>query len=352
VLKWMGVNVDELQSGGAGQQPPPNNPPGTPPDSAHAAPDTTQHAAKQRPGAGSLLKGIARIFVTVRPISANITHRMSSNYVRIAARPDITYRLGMDADAGIDSISKPDQKKESLGFNLDSGVQLTRSLDVQGRYRREMSDQDFRSSGQTRSLDITWPDLQAKWDGLANFRPLRPILTNGTVNMNYKETHHEDGQKDQPPVNQNETLTLSPALDMTWKNELQTTLSVAYSSNVNETRGSKAETNSRGLTLDMKRNFRGGGGINFFGKKMSWDNDLEATFSIAYSKTGGERTGADGFSQPIPASTSFHVSPTARYVFSKNINGSAFIDYNRTYAESTGQTTTQVRLGVTAVVTF
>jgi len=60
-----------------------------------------------------------------------------------------------DVDTAL--FAQADQKKESLGFNLDSGVQLTRSLDVQGRYRREMSDQDFRSSGQTRSLDITWP---------------------------------------------------------------------------------------------------------------------------------------------------------------------------------------------------
>ncbi len=354
VLKWAGVNVDELQADGRGQQPPPSAPPGTPPDSAQAVPDTTAHVAtaKPRPGAGSLLKGIARIFVTVRPISANISHTMSSTYLRIPDRPDITYRLGMDSDAGIDEVSKPDTKKQTLGFNLDSGVQLTRSLDLQGRYRRDTGDTDFRSTGQTRTLDVTWPDLQAKWDGLANFRPMRPILTSGTVNVNYKKTHHEDGPKDQPPVNQNETLTLSPALDMMWKNELQTTLSVAYTNNLNETRGSKAETNSRGITLDMKRNFRGGGGIGFFGKKMNWDNDLEATFSIAYSKSGGERTGVDGFSQPIPASTAWHVSPTARYVFSKNINGSAFIDYNRTYAESTGQTTTQVRLGVTAVVTF
>lgn len=354
VLKWIGVNVDELQADGRSQSPPPGAPPGTPPDSGQAAPDTTTHVAtaKPRPGAGSLLKGIARIFVTVRPISANISHTMSSNYLRIPDRPDITYRLGMDSDAGLDSISKPDTKKQTFGFNLDTGVQLTRSLDLQGRYRRDTGDTDFRSTGQTRTLDVTWPDLQAKWDGLANFRPLRPILTAGTVNVNYKETHHEDGPKDKEPVNQTESLTFSPALDMTWKNELQTTLSVSYTSNLNETRGSKAENNSRGATLDMKRNFRGGGGIGIFGKSMNWDNDLEATLSIAYSKSGGERTGGDGFHQPIPSSTSFHVSPTARYVFSKNINGSAFIDYNRTYAESTDQTTTQVRLGVTAVVTF
>jgi hypothetical protein len=138
----------------------------------------------------------------------------------------------------------------------------------------------------------------------------------------------------------------------TWKNQMQTTLSVAYSSATNDTRGSKSATNSSGVTLDLKRNFRGGGGIGFLGKKMAWNNDLETNVSIAYSRSGGERTVLGGFTEPIPASTSFRVSPNARYTFSKNINGSAFVDYGRQYTESTRQTTTTVRVGVTAVVTF
>ncbi len=356
VFKLIGVNVEPQGEGqGQGQrqqpqrQPPPQ--PGSPPDSAHAAPDTS-HVTRERPGLGSGLRGLVRMLVSVRPISANIQHRMSSNYLRIPERPDVMYRLGVVTDAGIDSVGKPDQKRASLSFNVDSGVQLTRSLDVQGRYTRSASDQDFRTSGQTRTLAVTWPDLQAKWDGLGHFRPLRPILTSGTVNLNYKATHQENGQKNQPPVSTNETLSMSPAVDMTWKNELQTTLSVSYSTASNDTRGSKSETNSQGVTLDLKRNFRGGGGINFFGKKMDWNNDLEASMSIAYSKSGGQRTVQGGFSEPIPVSTSWRVFPTVRYTFSKNINGSAFIDYGRQFAEATRQTTTTVRIGVTAVVTF
>jgi hypothetical protein len=172
------------------------------------------------------------------------------------------------------------------------------------------------------------------------------------VNLNYKATHAENGQKDQPPVSTSETLALSPAVDMTWKNTMQTTLSVSYSTATNDTRGSKSQTNSQGVTLDLKRDFRGGGGIGFLGKKMNWNNDLETSLSITYSKAGGERTVLGGFSEPIPASTSWRVFPTVRYTFSKNINGSAFIDYGRQYAEATRQTTTTVRVGVTAVVTF
>ena len=352
VFKWMGIDVNKLQGGEEARraQPPPQSA-GSPADSAHAVADTSRTGG-EKPGAGTALRGLARILVNVRPISANIQHRLSSGYLRIPERPDLTYRLGMDTNAGIEGVDKPDQKRASLSFNLDSGVQLTKRLDVQGRYTRATTDQDFRASGQTRTLAVTWPDLQAKWDGLGNFKPLRPILSSGTLNMNYKATHQESGQKDQPPVSTNETLALSPAVDVTWKNQMQTTLSVAYSSATNDTRGSKSETNSTGVSLDFKRDFRGGGGIGFLGKKMSWNNDLETSLSIAYTRSGGQRTTLGGFSEPIPSSTSWRVFPTARYTFSKNINGSAFIDYGRQYAESTRQTTTTLRVGVTAVVTF
>jgi hypothetical protein len=353
VFRWIGVDVskpaDPGASGGVG------SPPGVAPDTtgappkAPAAPDTTR--AKERPGAGTAARGLARLLTSIRPISANIQHRLSSSYLRIPARPDLSYRLGADTDAGVEGVGDPDQKRSNLSFNFDSGVQLSKNFDVQGRYTRATSDTDFRAN-HTRTLSVTWPDVQAKWDGLGNFRPLRPIAQAGSINVNYKETHQENGQRDQPPVTKNDTFSLTPAVDMTWKNQLQTTLSVAYSANSNDTRGSTSKTNNTGISLDFKRDFKSGGGIGLFGKKMSWDNNLETSLSIAYTRSGGERGVLGGIVEPIPSSNSWRVSPQMRYTFSKNINGSAFIDYSRSFTESTEQTTTTLRVGVTAVVTF
>jgi hypothetical protein len=352
IFRLLGVDVSKqgpAQSSTATRSP--SRPAGSArPDSVPAAPPDTA-AAKPKPGAGTALRGLARILTSIRPISTNIQHRLSSSYLRIPDRPDLTYRLGIDTGAGVEGFGKPDSKRESLSFNLDSGVQLTQHLDVQGRYTRATTDTDFRAN-QSRSLAVTWPDVQARYDALGNFKPLRPILAAGNVNLNYKETHQENGQRDQPPVTKNDTFSLSPALDMTWKNELQTTLSVAYSSNSNDTRGSTSKTTSTGVTVDFKRDFRGGGGIGLFGRKMSWNNNLETNLSFSYSRTGGERSVLGGVSEPIPESTSFRVFPQVRYTFSKNVNGSAFIDYARVFTEATDQTTTTVRVGVTAVITF
>jgi hypothetical protein len=283
-----------------------------------------------------------------------VQHRLSSGYQRIHARPDVAYRLGFTTDTGISSVDDgpPDQKREILSFNLDSGVQLTQRFDIQGRYTRSATDTDTRTA-QSRNISVTWPDLQAKWDGLANFKPLTPILAAGNVNINYKETLAETGPRDQPPVTTNETFALSPALDMTFKNELQTTLSVSYSSATNSiANGGSTFNSTSGGSIDFRKEFRGGGGFKLFGKGMSWNNNLETTLSIAYSRTSGERTLEGGITEPIPASTSLRVYPSARYTFSKSINGTAFIDYSRSFTEATEQTTTTVRVGVTAVVTF
>jgi hypothetical protein len=291
------------------------------------------------------------MLTSIRPISANVTHRVSSSYLALEERPDINYRLGISTDTGLEGDAEPTRKASSLSFNLDSGVQLTQHFDVQGRYTRAVNDEDFRAS-KTRTLAVTWPDIQARWDALGNFRPLRPILDAGSLNLNYKASHSETGQRDQEPTTTRDALSMSPALDMTWKNSLQSTLSVAYTKDTNDTRGSKAVNTSTSVALDLKRDFRGGGGIGLFGKKMSWNNNLETSLSIAYTKSGGERSIGGGFLEPVPSSNSFRVSPTARYTFSKNINGSAFIEYSRSFTEATEQTTTSVRVGVTAVVTF
>ncbi|HET6349301.1 MAG TPA: cell surface protein SprA [Candidatus Krumholzibacteria bacterium] len=349
VLKLFGFKPESNTGprGGSQRTPSPQRPDSTSAGSAGTTPPDTTHTKR----AHDPLRGLANILVNLRPISANIQHKMGSSYSRIPDRPDVAYRLGMTSDAGIEGYNVPDSKNGSLSFNIDSGVQLSRSFDVQGRYTRATTDTDFRAN-HTRTLAVTWPDIQAKWDGLGNFKPLQPILTTGSMNVNYKQTHSENGQRDQPPTSSAETFSLAPAVDMTWKNQMQTTLSVAYSTNTNETRGSQSKTNNTGVTLDLKRDFRGGGGIGFFGKKMSWDNTLETSMSIAYTRSGGERSSLGGITEPIPSSSSWRVFPTVRYTFSKNINGSAFIDYARQYAESTNQTTTTVRVGVTAVVTF
>jgi hypothetical protein len=330
------------QGGGSGEPP------------AAAPPDST--AQKPRPGIGHLATRLGQIMVSLRPVQFNLQHRENAVYLRIPDRPDVAYQLGLTTNTGLEvdgePLDQPDQRTETWSYSLDSGVQLSKTFDVQGRYSRQISDSDFRAN-QSRSVNVSWPDIQANWDGLGSFRPLRPIVESGQLTMSYGETHQESGQRGLPPVNTNETLTFTPAVVLAWKNQLNTTVNFSYTSNTSETQGSASKSTSGSLNLDLKRNFRGGGGFNFFGKKMAWKNEMETSLIVSYARSGGERsTPGSPLVEPIPSTTSLRVAPTLRYFFSRTINGSAFIDYARNFAEQTDQTTTIVRVGVSAVITF
>jgi Motility related/secretion protein len=365
LFKWFGWDPNAASAPPPpppGAKAPAGSPAGQP---ATAAADSTH---KSRPGLGNLFGGIGRMLTRVQPISANIQHRLSSNYNRIPERPDLAYRLGMSTNSGIvaNSITTPDQKREDLSYNVNSSVRLienarnAQSVDLQARFSRAISDNDFRAS-QTRSVNTTWPDLQLKWDNLNQFAPLRPILKDGSqLTVDYRRTSIETGQKNQPPTTITGTFTFTPALVFTWKNDLNSTLNVSYTQNTNESRtpgsqiaGSKSVTSNFTVNLDLRKNFKAGGGLTFFGKGIKWTNDLESTLVVAYSKTGGERFAQGStVSEPIPSTKTIRVGPTVRYFFSRNINGSAFVDYNRSFAEATGQTVTTVRVGITALVNF
>jgi hypothetical protein len=332
----------------------PNVPPVAAPDSVRAAtpPDTT----RARPGAGTAFRGLGRLLTSIRPIKANVQRRKASGYLRVPERPDWSYQLGLDNNTGIlvngQSIGPPETRTLNLTYSLESGVQLRKSFDVQARYSRTTNDAAFRTN-ESRSNSTTWPDIQARWDGLQNLRVLGNSISQGELRCDWRETKVETGPKDQKPVTTTESFTLTPALVMLWKNQLNSSLNVSYTQNTSDTRGSRSITNNISVGMELKKNFRGGGGIKFFGKGIDWTNELEATVVMAYGQSGGERfQPGSTLSEPIPSRTSLSVDPVVRYTFSKNINGSAFIGYGRTHLETTGQTTTTMRLGVTAVINF
>jgi hypothetical protein len=351
LFKLFGWDAAEPPGGAPGQ----NAPPPVPPDSARAGaspPDTT----RARPGAGTALRGLGRLLTNIRPIKANVQRRKSSGYLRVPERPDWSYQLGLDNNTGIlvngQSIGPPETKTFNLTYSLESGVQLRKSFDVQARYSNTTNDAAFRNN-ESRSNSTTWPDIQARWDGLQNLRVLGKSISQGELRCDWRETKVETGPKDQEPVTTTESFTLTPALVMLWKNQLNSSLNVSYTENTNDTRGSRSVTNNISFGVELKKNFRGGGGIKLFGKGIDWTNELEATLLMAYARSGGERfQQGSTLSQPIPGRTALSIDPVVRYTFSRNINGSAFIGYGRTFLETTGQTTTTMRLGVSAVINF
>jgi hypothetical protein len=106
----------------------------------------------------------------------------------------------------------------------------------------------------------------------------------------------------------------------------------------------------------MKYTFTPGNAVKLplpFLRNKTLKSRLDTSINGNFSKTGGRRSaGAPGRFVSIPGTTSFGISPRVTYNFSRALNGSLFIDFTRTYNEASDQTTTIVRVGITATFTF
>jgi hypothetical protein len=362
IFRRMGVDVDSRDD----RPPPGAQPPATggAAGAGSAAPDTSTAPADTTSGPRAdpmmLVHKFTEVLTDIRRVNFSVSQQNGSNYQRIPERPGYGYQFGLSTDTGINTpdgpVDKPDTESESLKFNADSGVELTESIDVAGRYQHTITDQVNRTS-ERRSVSTTFPDVQLSWKNLERLGLFGAFFTQTQATVNLKQFKQESGRRDEDPENIRTQLTFSPSLLFTWKNDIKSNLGVSYNKNTSDTRGSKTEQTSISINLDFKKSFIGGAGfkipIPFFTKQVKWKSKLDTNLSMAYSRTSGKRfTEGSDLSSPIPSTSSIRVSPTVAYTFSDNLSGRAFIDYNRSYTETTDQTITTVRVGVTAVFTF
>ncbi len=326
-----------------------------------AAGDSTQADEPSRPKADPMIavRKFGGILKDIRPINVNVQQRFNSRYTRIPVRPSLAYQFGITESSGIiksrETLDQPDQRTTNLSISLDSGVQITPDLDIATRYTTNMSNSATQGA-ESETQGTTWPDVSLKWTGLERFSLFRSLFTYSSANMLYKKQNRETGRKGSVDSRQ-ETVTLSPSMTFTFKNEVNSTLAVSYTSNLTDNRGSITEKSTMSITLDLKKDFRGGSGfklpIPFFSKEVKWTSTLNSNVNISYSRTGGKRyqEGSE-LTQPIPGTTGLSISPNLTYTFSRAVNGRLFIDYGRSYAEASDRTTTTLRIGLSAVLSF
>ena len=146
-------------------------------------------------------------------------------------------------------------------------------------------------------------------------------------------------------------------MTFSFKNDINSTLVVSYRNNKTNNRGSIVENSNWSITMDLKKDFRGGSGfklpIPFLSKEIKWTSTLNSNLSISYTRASGKRyqEGSEIF-QPIPMTSKLKVAPSLTYNFSRALNGRLFAEYGRGFAQASNQTTTTLRIGISAVLSF
>lgn len=364
--------VDDNAKAPKGQPPrPPGPAPGTqPPDSTGAAAaDTTQSgdgpAEEKEVDKLVAVKKLTAIIANFRRLNGSYRHRVTSNYTRIPDRPSVWYTLGLSDNSGVTGVVDgevvvydfPNRLQETNTYTFDTGTQLTRNIDVTGRFSTTLTSTRYREVGASTISETTgnttvWPDVNLSWKGLEEFGIFRPLFTATSATFAWRQQTRETARGGDVQ-NRDVSRTLTPAIVFAWKNGINSNLTVSQTKNTSTSRGSLNETTSLSFALDLKYSFDAGRTIRLpFLKDKVLKSRLDSSLSVSYARTGGKRSTTPGFFTPVSKTTNFRIGPRVTYSFTRALNGSFFFDYSRLYNEATDQKTTVVRVGVDAIFTF
>ncbi|UCG53134.1 MAG: cell surface protein SprA [Candidatus Latescibacterota bacterium] len=369
VFGFMGLVEEEKEGGPPGQRPPVPQPAQDTgqtegdeqePEEAVAEADTTDAETKPKPKADPMFvfKRAAGILGSIRKINASVQQRKQSSYSRIPLRPSLAYQFGLSQNSGVvfrgEPLDTPERNTENLSITMDSGVQLSKNIDVAARFTRTTSNSVFRAN-ETETRSMTWPDLSLNWKGLENFALFKRLFAATNATVGYSRQTRESGTPGDVQT-KSETTALSPSMLFSWKNKMQSNLGVQYTKDVTDTRGSINETTNLSVTADLKYTFEPGKSMKIplpFLRNKTLKSRLDTSVGAGYSRMGGRRSGGKpGFFISLPGTSTFRLSPRLTYNFTRALNGSLFINYSRSHSDATNQTTTVVQVGITAVFTF
>lgn len=343
--------------------------PGAPPGGATAGSDSALVAAATAPpdtiaanrGTDPLIavRKLTGILSRIRKVNASIQQRTQSNYSRIPYRPALEYQLGFTQRSGVTSggvlWDEPERFSKTLAIGLDSGTELTKNIDIAGRYSTSFTTSIFRSN-ESEARNTTWPDLNLSWKGLEQLGIFSGLFQTSSATFNYKRTIQESGRSGTTD-SESSSSQMSPAFVAKWKNGLNSTVSFARSKRINDTRGSKTELTGMTVAMDLKYSFAPGKGMRiplpFLSGKLNFKSNLDTSLNMSYSRNSGQRfSSLSPLPEDLPGTNVLRVSPRMTYNFSRTLNGAFFIDYSRSYSDASNQTTTVVRVGITAIFTF
>jgi cell surface protein SprA len=327
------------------------------PQDDSAQPDSTRPPSR-RPDPLTAVRKVGDILSSIRQIDGSFRHRLQTSYQRVPERPSLAYQLGLTEKTGIVSegerFDSPDRISKNLTMNFDSGLQISRNIDVAARFTRNRTHSAFREN-KTKTISQTWPDLNFSWKGVESFGPFARWFSSTNINMSYRKSKSETG-RGKKIDSTDEKSQIAPSASFQWKNGMSSTLSFQLSTNKQDKRGSLQENRTMGINLDTKYAFTPGKALRIplpFLRSKKLRSRLDSSLSMGYTRSSGKRaTSSLAVFQPIPGTTTLRVSPRMTYNFSRALNGSFFIDYSRFFSEASNQTTTTVRVGISAIFTF
>ncbi len=265
-----------------------------------AAPDSAAAPGKPKLHALGAVKKVTGVLSSIRKISASVQQKQGTGYTKLPERPSVLYQLGFTKSSGVTTADStwdtPERISRDLRVAMDSGVQLTRNIDIAARFSRSSGTAEFRGS-ETESRQMQWPDLSLSWKELEKIGPLKGLFTTASATMSYNRSKNESG-RDGMIQTTRVASNFTPSVVFQFKNDIRSSIGVQYQTDETETRGAITENSNLAVNLDLKYTFTPGKAISIplpFLRNKTLKSRLDTSVSAGYNKQGGQRsTGAGG----------------------------------------------------------
>lgn len=328
------------------------------------------------PGLDDLWNGFntfARMFGDLR-----YTYRdnRTSRFSRVGERPGFGYQFGFaEFDRGL-VVAGPtglieDNTSASYSSKFDTSFNPSQSLYMDTSYGRTIT-RNVRNSVRTKQFTTTFPDVSVNLEGLERWRILQRWAKTSSLTGSFRRQTSRSGAlppPDQPappdePWYDNEEVRrdFTPLFSWStnWNSGVNTVLSMNRSRNSDESEFngtvSRTVTTANDLRLSGRYSFSAPRGITLMGKRLRFKSDL--TMSFDFSR--GENKQVESRIQPDGQTTTttrshqktMAVTPRATYNFSRKLQGSLDLGYNRAKNLQLDRTDTTIRVAVEAVIKF
>jgi len=295
------------------------------------------------PGLGSLWNGLVSFTHTFGDLRFSYRDDRRSSYSRVSDRPSLLYQLGVDT--------------------------LDRSLLIPVSGPAGLLEDN---TGQTYSstFDTSWQPT-GNLEGLESRAFLKKLARTSALNSAYRRTIRQSGvlpgPNDAPRVGNwydlesvSHDFTPLAAWRATWNNGINTTFTVDRSKTTDsrENRGivSSTITSASSYRLNGRYSFSAPRGISLLGRRIRFSSDLTLNLDVArgQNKVEESTTQANGQSVTNVRSNTktMNVAPRATYNFSRKLQGSLDISYNRTQDLQRGRKDTIISVALEALIQF
>ncbi|MBN2830532.1 MAG: hypothetical protein JXR56_09460, partial [Candidatus Cloacimonetes bacterium] len=276
-------------------------------------------------------KNLFTYLAMVKNITVSFDNTYYTNYQNLAKRPGFDYRLGIPDAVPKDSL---DSVKNENTISLNSGIDLTRSINFTTGYSYSLSTTEANSSSQTERT--RFPDVSVSISEFQKWFGIEKVLTSSSLRSGYSYELQNSGDFHwDKPSTVSKTMSFSPLINWNgnWLRNIITQASYSYSKTETTTdRGAYSTVNDKTtdtINGSISYSFTAARGLKLpmIKKRMRLKNELTAGVNFSYVINKDEVKG-EGTTIVNTDTTNFSLSPNLTYDFSKNIKGGMDIQYS------------------------